>query len=479
MTLIDEREVYYEQEKKRKVFKTLVTTVIVLMVVAIILLLFVQIRKSNKLKLHIDGKDFSSTVNDVVLRDDSGKLVENNGKIYFSVRDLSNMLGRQYYNSEYKKMSEDKNKCQIKNENEYTSLVSGSSKIYKAIAPKQKNKIYSNNENNQEFESIPSVEYEYFEIGDNVIFVNDKIYADSDAVKLAFDVDVTYDSKKKSIDIQTLDYLENQYAKNIRQDFVSSSEYDYANKRLLKYGMCIVKDSDNNYGVGSYTDKSKIDSCVASCKYSSIQFDEAKSVLNVTTSNDSKPGVLYLDTDKQEITKSISTHFDEISVIDNEFKYFEVKSQGKYGIMKENGEMLLNTSFDQIGIEDALYTGIDNKYIVDTKYIPVKKDGYWGLYDLNGNELIKPQYAEFGCSLAQSGEGVTIIPNIKENTDAAVFLYNKEKGLYGVYNAKTGERIAVSLIEVFKKDEENGYYINHVISKDNPVIHTLNVYKDI
>ena len=103
------------------------------------------------------------------------------------------------------------------------------------------------------------------------------------------------------------------------------------------------------------------------------------------------------------------------------------------------------------------------------------------MYNIDGEKLIEPQYKDFGCTLAQGGDSVTIIPNIQENVDAVVFLYNKEKALYGVYNAQNGEKIAISLIEVFKKVENgnDNYYINHVIDRDNAVVHTLNVYTDL
>ncbi len=478
MTLIDEREVYYEQEKKRKTFKSIITAIIVLTIIAIILLLFIKIRDYGKLRIYVDGEEISNIEDIILLKDNNGKLVEKDGKLYFSVRDMSNLLKRQYYNSEYKKKGEDKTKCQIRNENEYTSLISNSSNIYKSIIPVVNEQ---QNNNDDEFVSIPSVEYEYFNIGDDAKYVDDKIYANSDAIGLAFDVAISYDAKKKTIRISTLDYIENNVAKKMRGDVVDSSEYDYANKRLLKYGMSIVKDESGNFGVGSFSNADKIGSYVASCKYSYIAFNEAQKTLNVVTSNDGKAGILFLDLDKQEVVNNMATQYDEIKTMDNDFKYFIVKSQDKYGIIKENGDVLLNTVFDDIGVDDGLYTDVSNKYIMNSKYIPVKQNGLWGLYDVDGNEVIEPQFSEFGCSIAQSGGSVTIIPNISENKDAAVFLYNKEKGLYGIYNTETGEKIAISLVEVFKRTEDgiDNYYINHVLNKDNSKVHTLDVRKDL
>ena len=102
MTLIDEREVYYEQEKKRKTFKSIITAIIVLTIIAIILLLFIKIRDYGKLRIYVDGEEISNIEDIILLKDNNGKLVEKDGKLYFSVRDMSNLLKRQYYNSEIK-----------------------------------------------------------------------------------------------------------------------------------------------------------------------------------------------------------------------------------------------------------------------------------------------------------------------------------------------------------------------------------------
>ena len=74
-----------------------------------------------------------------------------------------------------------------------------------------------------------------------------------------------------------------------------------------------------------------------------------------------------------------------------------------------------------------------------------------------------------------------MIPNMKNGVTGVVFLYNKEKSFYGVFNADNGEKIAVSLTEVFKNMENNEYeyYINYIIDRSTSRVHTVNVKKDI
>ena len=389
------------------------------------------------------------------------------------------MLNYQYYNSEYKKKGEDKTKCQVRIQNEYTSYIADSNKVYKTIViKKEEDKNKKNNQENEQ-DNIEE-EYEYFTINNNIKYVNDEIYASTEAIELGFDISISYDKKKNTLSMYSSDYLET-LAKSKRADIVPSTDYDYINKRLLKYGMTIVKDTEGNLGVGSYTNSDKLNIYVASCKYSSIKFNEGAQTLDVITSADNKQSVLQLNLDNQEVGKTMNSQYDEIKEADNSFTYFVIKDKEKYGIMNSDGKIIVYPLFEQIGIDEKLYTNIDNKYILNNKYIPVKQDGKWGLYSIEGKKLIEPQFQDIGCTIAQSGDSVDVIPNIKDNIDGIVFLYNKEKSLYGIYNAENGSKIAISLGEVFKKSENNeeNYYMNYVIDKENNVVHTLNAQKDI
>lgn len=480
MTLIDEREVYYEQERKRKIFKSIITAIIALVVLAIILLIFIKVKNYGKISVVVDGKTVSNYSKTLILKNDNGSIYNNNGQIYLSVKDMCNLLDRPYYNNEYKKKGEDQTRCHIKNGDEYTSIVADSKKVYKAIIVEpDSNQLDSSSDDS--FQEIPEneIKYEYFEIGDAVKYVNDNIYASTEAIELAFDVAVSYDTKKNTITISSLEYLEN-IAKSRRSDVADSSKISYANKRLLKYGMCVVNGSNGNLGVGSYTNGDKLKDYVASCKYSSINFNEAAGAID-TISNEGKHSIIKLNFDNQGIEKTVVSDYDDIEIMDNDCNLFKVKSQNLYGVMDSDKNLILPNDFDEIGINDALYTDISSKYILRNKYIPVKKEGLWGLCDIQGNTVITPNFQGIGCPLAQSGESVIVVPDATDNADGIVFLYNKSKSLYGLYSTADGKKIAVSLVEVFKKNEAgiDNYYLNHVIDVNNPVVHTLNVYTDL
>lgn len=489
MTLIDERELLDEQEKKKRIIKLIIKIIIVLTIICILLLVFRSCAKKREFKCYINGEKKLTASDNLLYKDDKGNVYLENGKVFISIRELSNTLNYQFYNSEYKRKGEDKTRCQVKADNIYTSYIAYSNNIYRAIPnntsedEKNKKNPQSTTQNDDGFEEIEDTiktEFEYFTVSDKVKYVNDELYASIEAIEIGFDIKISYDAKNNTLIIKTLDGLENEVKNQKRNDFVSSSEYSYKDKRLLKYGMTIVKDGDGNLGI-AYTDKDKSGSFVASCKYSKIDFNEGTKTLTTVTSNDNKEGLLYLNLDTKQVERNMEPQYQEIKEMTNNFDYFLIKQEGKYGVINSNSRIILPAIFDDIGIKEENYSNLTCKYILNGKYIPVKQNGKWGLYDVDGNKLIEPQFEDVGCSLAQSGDSAVIIPNMKDNITGIVFLYNKEKAFYGIYNADNGERIAVSLSEVFVKVEngEENYYMNHIIDRATSKAHTVNIRAEL
>ena len=248
MTLIDEREVMFEQERKQKIIKNIIKIIAILVFIVIVLLVYISTKDAGKLKVLVDGNEQSNLDSQLILKNEKGKILEENGDIYISVQKLATMLNYEYYNSEYKKKGEDKTKCQVRIQNEYTSYIANSNKMYKTIVTKNTDDKDKNNTSNttntndeqQVNQNNNDEEYEYFTIDNNIKYVNDEIYASTQAIMLGFDVSISYDTKKNTIAIYSPDYMET-LAKSNRSDTVPSTEYEYINKRLLKYGMSIVK----------------------------------------------------------------------------------------------------------------------------------------------------------------------------------------------------------------------------------------------
>ena len=92
-----------------------------------------------------------------------------------------------------------------------------------------------NKKNNQENEQDNiEEEYEYFTINNNIKYVNDEIYASTEAIELGFDISISYDKKKNTLSMYSSDYLE-ALAKSKRADIVPSTDYDILENQKRDY----------------------------------------------------------------------------------------------------------------------------------------------------------------------------------------------------------------------------------------------------
>ena len=307
MNLIDENIEKETEEKQKKVSKLIIIAIAVLIFVAIIIVVYSVIKKKNTLTLSIDASNVSFP-SDLFLMEDSKLYTEEDGNIYISVKKLANMLQDVgYYNDEYKVKGEDTTKCHIKTENEYTSYISDSSQIYKVTDNKeiieakreQNNKNSNNNKDGNETyeEDINELEYEYFSMPGSVKYVNNDIYARSDAIELGFNVSVSYDAKNKAVSIHTINSLQS-IAAEIVPDVAKDEDISYNNKKLLKYGYVLVKKGADEYGIVNYLNYKQGDYAL-SCKYSNIKFIESLDSLIVRTSDKGEEGLLKIDIERR------------------------------------------------------------------------------------------------------------------------------------------------------------------------------------
>ena len=297
MNLIDENIEKESEEKQKKVTKLIIIAIAVLLAIVIVILIYSAIKKKNTLTLMVNGEktNFGSSL--FLMADKRNFKKSENGEIYISVRELTNILGNQvgYFNDEYNGKGEDVTKCHIKTDNEYTSYITGSSTIYKVRDNKAINEeIRKNNKNNkndnQEEILVSDTEYEYFTIDNGVIYENNEIYATKSAIELGFNVKINYDEKNKTVSILTLDGL-TQRATEIIGASVVSDNIAYYNKKLFKYGYALVKSAGGDYGIQDFESYQE-GNYVLSCKYSDIKFIEGLSCLIVTTSEKNEKGIL-------------------------------------------------------------------------------------------------------------------------------------------------------------------------------------------
>lgn len=505
MNLINENEEKVQDEKKKNTLKIIIILIAVFIVLAIILTIIFIVKDKNTLKLQIDNTN-RNIQSGLVLMDTNNpkEIYVENDQIYLSVKMLASILGKseyEYGNGEEKIKNEDKTKCQIKTKGETTSYISNSSEIYKSVSVEDiseddnENNTISNSNSNDDDDKYIS-EYEYFNIENGVKYVNEEIYASTSAIELGFNVSMGYDAKTKTITIMTLNELEN-IAKKKVTTAVIGDDCKYYNKKLLKYGLTLVKNNDNKYGIVDYINYQD-GNYVASPRYSYIRFCEDSNTIIITDAENNKQGImkLNLETRDKAETKIEPKNYDLIKQIDDEQDLYLIKQSKRYGVIKiehDTISTILKSNYQKIGIDtDSSYEYMDNKYIINNKYIPIKQDDKWGLASINGNIIISPQYYEIGCDLGDesSGDPVIILPKLIDGSDGIVFMTsqkNKDVGdsnassnvdKYSIVNIQTKQRVETpDAVEIYSKNDGNHrkYFLKFVdqVTGDK---HPINIY---
>ena len=500
MNLIDENIEKESEEKQKKIIKMIIIAIVVLIAIVLVVLGYSAIKKKNTLTLSIDNesKQFKSEM--FIMADKKNLYTSDNGEIYISVRELANMLGVGYFNDEYKGKGEDTTKCYIKTDNEYTSFISGSSQIYKVRDNKSVNEEQqkSSNQNSKIKDEIQpnDYEYEYFEINDGVRYVNNEIYASKTAIELGFNVNVFYDKGNKAVKIYTLDGLQKMAVDKVKGAAVTEN-LDYYNKKLLKYGLVLIKNANDDYGIANYINYQE-GNYVLSCKYSKIKFIESLGCIIVTTSESKEQGILKIDLYGNDSVKTVvDPKYQEINQLTEDGQLYVIKEGGKYGILKVEEqdneiktENILKSEYQTIGIDNySEFEEMSSKYLINGKYIPIKRDDKWGIVTRNGAIAVMPQYDTVGCIASDSGKSVACVPELKNGSDAIVFGIKNAEGTqnnnnqqtsdykYMLYIIDTKERVGYDALEIYSTYENNerSYYMK--VQAVDGSTHRINIYQ--
>ncbi len=180
-----------QNAKNKKMLRLIIICIVIVLIISAILIgaiYYLNLLEQRKLKIYIDGVKTNVS--------EDAFLIEDNGKIYVSIKDVAKLLGYDVHNGEYKVNSEETTKCYVESANETASFFLNSNKISK-VAP-----------NTQD-------DYTNFIISEPVKSVNNKLYVISDGIKIGCNVRFKYDTNSNTIQIQTLPKLVTQYDASI------------------------------------------------------------------------------------------------------------------------------------------------------------------------------------------------------------------------------------------------------------------------
>ncbi len=392
MNLIDESFEPTKKDNSKKIARIILIIISILIIAIIAIFAALVYIQDNTLKLYVDG-NVNEKVKEMMV-------VEDDGTIYFPIKDVASYLGYQSYNGEYTDKSEEASKCYIENDNEIANFTLNSNKIYKLTL--------SNNDAN----------YDYYYAKKPVKAINGKLYVTSDALENAFNVSFTYNGDKKRVYIYTMPYLISSYESRVLDYGYEKISDNYTNEKSILNGMLIVtKNQDKTYAV--IDTKGNV---IIEPKYDNIEYLPNSGDFLVQSNN--KVGIISA---KKE-TK-IQLLYDSLELVDSDSGLYIAKRDNKYGVIDSKGNIKVYIEYDEIGIDNSKFeqNNIKNKYLLDNGMIPARKDKYWGAFDKNGKVVLDFEYDSFGYIASSNKDAINLL--LIPNYNMMVVCQNKKYAL--------------------------------------------------
>lgn len=359
-----------QKVKGKGLLKALLVISIIGVIVILIAMVYLGSNKVPEDVLYVNGEKKEMLVDLFITDTQQNK--------YISLKDLSELLGYEYYNSEYNSYSVDSTKCYVKNKNLISGFELGSAEIYK-------------------YEETTNLDFQRYTLTYNVLIYNNKLYIAVADLEKALNANCVI-SENNEIRINSMEYLATTYQEQLKEKgYTVTTEPN--NQKALAYGWIIA----NKSGLWCVLNTELQE--IIDPKYTNIYFDEQN--LNYIVSNSNKQyGVISTSGNIEHSLK-----YDEVQVLNYENELYKVKYNEKYGIMKFDGSMLTEIVYDEIG-----YKAETDKKILYTLIIPevygktgstivIKQDKFYGLVKLEDGSLILPcDHAEKIYAISELGE---------------------------------------------------------------------------
>ena len=373
MNLLDENYSSKNENKTKNMMKIIIIFIVLIVIAIIGIVSYMMYLQETTLKVVLINQVNADVKNLLVF--------ESDGTIYVPIRAISSYLGYNCYNGEYSNKSEDNSKCYIQCEGEVANFTLNSNKIYKLNL--------ETNENN----------YTYLYMDKPVRAINGELYITTDGMQKAFNTTFAYDQNNNIITMNTTPFLISAYTNTILDYGYTKLSENFENDKAVVKNMLVVTD-EKNYGVINPIDGTEI----LECKYDDIIYQESTGDFIVCS--DDKYGII--GTDKK--TK-VNINYDSIELMDYDSGLYLVERNRKFGVIDLNGNTVIYTENDQIGVDISRFEENDLKtgYILVDSLIPVMRNEKWGLFDKKGNQIVNFEYDSLGYIANNNKEAINLL----------------------------------------------------------------------
>lgn len=442
MNLIDESFEPKKADNTKKITKIILIIMSILIIAIIAICIAIVYIQNSTLKLYINGS-INEKVKEMMV-------VENDGTVYFPIKDIASYLGYESFNGEYTDKSEDVSKCYIQSEDEVANFTLNSNKIYKLT-------ISDNNAN-----------YNYYYASKPVKAINGKLYATTDAIENAFNMSFAYDTNKQRIYIYTMPFLIESYTSKVLDYGYEEISDNFTNKKTVLNNMIIVtKNSDKIYAVIDTHGNTIIEA-----KYDYIEYLPNSGDFLVKSNN--KVGIISA---KKETRVQIL--YDSLELIDSDSGLYLAKKDNKYGVIDSRGNIKIYIEYDQIGIDNTNFeqNDIKNKYLLDNGMILAKKNNKWGAFNKSGKQVIPFEYDSFGYIASNNKDAINLL--LIPNYNILIACQNKKYALINSSGEITVQPVIDDVYMTISSGKKYYYmYVNNKTINIEEWLDSLNVRPD-
>ena len=397
MNLLEQDKVVKQDSKaKRMVLFAIVFLVVLLIVIIVAIAIINQLMKGEE-KLSVDGKSVKMP-SSMVYKDNE------TNNIYIQISTAAYYAGYDFYNGEYNKFTEDRTKCYVENKNQVVSFEANAKTIYKntlstAGSTSQTGVITNtisnttgtssqaaNNTTNNTTSGTSVRGYvtntEEYEIENPIKIIDNKLYATPEAIAKALNIYIAYSAETRTLNIQTLEYLQSYYKSAVVSYGYTTIAEDFESQKSLSYGMIIVI-KDGTYGVIN----ANTFATIIGTKYDKITFIESTQEFLATS--EGKQGVLSNVGETR-----IALRYDRIGTLESRLGLYYAINDNLIGVLNRTGKVIVFLEYENLGVNRTVFNldSLENNLILYENCIPLQKENKWGMADKDGNTILNFEY---------------------------------------------------------------------------------------
>lgn len=432
-----------KSKKMLNAIKAVIIMLVLLLIAILGLTFYMSTLQEGEFKVYINGQR-SRTLEKTAF------IVGEDNSIKVNIKTIGPSLGEYtYYNGTYKGYTEDKSSCYLMSEQEVVEYTNKKNIIRKKVLTDE----------NSDYQKM-----EEFQISEKVENINDELYTSLEGISIGFNARVTYDENTNIVNIETLPTMLANVLGKVPQAAIVDEDVDFNNQKAVLYGLVLVKDEKERYGINDTTNQ-----VIIGQKYQSIKFIESLQQFLVKT-QEGKMGIIQIE---DGISKNIvAANYDNITEIDDEL--YLVQNNGKYGIINNKNEIIIPVECEAIGIDKAQVSqfGIDDRFFLYDTLIPIKKEKKWGLVDKTTKlEVIKTEYDELGCitnDTTSTGGSLLLIPEYNG-------IVVKKDQKYGVINTSNNVLLPIEAEKLYSQAQSNK--IEYFFSFNNEEHNLISIFE--